>query len=269
MARCSNSKRLQPPSEMPRKVSLLTAMVVYAGLASICTAQGADDFALSPVFPSLLQVLPWVSGLLLLVAPVAWVRRLQRRRLLNSHNSLQSLRGLSWRDFQHLVGDGFRRQAYAVEVRSTAARAGGIDLVLTNGDRKILVQCRHGDRPQIGLDTVQRLHASMYAERATGGLVVTSGAISDEARAFAADKPIALIEGPALLELVLRSRITHANRSDAPARREPYLGTSIEDLRACSLCGGPMVEGPIASRLDPDPGPWVCPSTRCAGVQPA
>jgi restriction system protein len=197
------------------------------------------------------------------------VKRIQRRRLLGSPYSLESLRELSWRDFQRLVGDGFRRQGYTVERRPIAARAGGIDLVLTKEDRKILVQCQHGAEPQIGLDAVSLLHALLKTERATGVLVVTSGAISDEARAFAADKPIALIEGPALLELVMRSRMVLAARSDAPARREPYLGTSIENLHECPLCGGPMVEAPGSSTLDANAGAWICPSTRCAGMRAA
>ena len=261
-------KREQPqhPFGMPRRVSLLTALVVCAWLAPACGAQAADDFALPP---TLLQIVPWIWGLMLLAAPVAWVRRLKRRSLLGSQNTLQSLWELSGRDFQRLVRDGFRRQGYVVEMPSAAARAGGIDVVLTKSGRKILVQCRHGDRPQIGLNAVEPLAALMGAEGATGVLIVTSGAIGDEARAFAADKPIALIEGPTLLELVTRSRAAGSHRSGAPARREPYLSASIADLRECPLCDGRMIAAPQTATLSDEPGQWVCPSTRCTGARAA
>jgi restriction system protein len=269
MARYTRRNRFHLPPGPTTKVGFLTAVALYAGLAPAFIAQAADDLALSPLLPSALQMVPWVSGLALLVAPVAWMRH-KRRHLLDSRASLESLRGLSWRDFRRLVGDGFRRQGYAVQPHPRAGPTGVFDLVLTKDTRKILVQCWHGDRAHAGLEAARLLHASMDAQSATGGLIVTSGTISAEGRAFSDDKPIALIEGRTLMELVLRTREVRSGGTGAPIRREPYLGISIEPSRECPRCGAVMVEAPRGvSTLVVDPQPWVCESADCAGSSSA
>jgi len=56
-----------------------------------------------------------------------------------------ALDGMSWREFEMLVGEGFRLQGFQVVETGGGGADGGIDLVLTkpgtNGGEKFLVQC--------------------------------------------------------------------------------------------------------------------------------
>ena len=81
----------------------------------------------------------------------ALVGRTLRRRLLDGQRDLDSIRVLPWREFEHLVGEAFRRQGYRVEERGGAAPDGGIDLVLFKNGRKTVVQCKRWKTRQVVL----------------------------------------------------------------------------------------------------------------------
>src|SRR5262245_58297875 len=139
MTYCRSEAHQRRP-HMPLLGRALPVLVGFVGWVGVCLAQTADG--LSPFSP-LLQVVFWLTGVVILAAPVAWMRRVQRHNLLGSQHTLQSLRALPSRDFQWLVGDGFRRQGYAVKFAATAGRA--FDMVLSKAGRRILVRCSRGN----------------------------------------------------------------------------------------------------------------------------
>ena len=49
---------------------------------------------------------------------------------------------MSWREFEMLVGEAFRRRGCFVEETGLGGKDGGIDLVVSKGGRKELVQCK-------------------------------------------------------------------------------------------------------------------------------
>ena len=56
--------------------------------------------------------------------------------------STNALDGMSWREFEMLVGEAFRLQGYRVIETGGGGADGGIDLVLFKGSEKFLVQCK-------------------------------------------------------------------------------------------------------------------------------
>lgn len=138
--------------------------------------------------------------LFVLWAVVVWQHYQLRQLTDRSAMSLEQLFALSPRDFEHYVAELFQERGYKVEVRGRAGDL-GVDLELTRADgRRAIVQCKRY-RHAIGPDIVRELFGTMVHERAAHGFLVTTADISDGARAWAADKPITLIDGSALTTL--------------------------------------------------------------------
>ena len=105
----------------------------------------------------------------------AW-RRKKRQNLVSDVAQSQAsdaLDGMSWREFEMLVGEGFRLQGYQVVETGGGGADGGIDLVLTkpgkSGGEKFLVQCKQWRAFKVGVDVVRELYGVMAARGATGG----------------------------------------------------------------------------------------------------
>ena len=70
---------------------------------------------------------------------------------------------MSWRDFELLVGDAFRRKRYAVEKRGGGAPAGGVDLVLCTNGKSTVVQRKPCRDMLVSGQPVLELFAVMHA----------------------------------------------------------------------------------------------------------
>lgn len=112
------------------------------------------------------------------------------------------LRGLPRKDFELLVGDAFRRRGYGVRSPWADSRHHNKDLELRRDGRHFLVDCSDWRSSRAGAAAVRALHSRLEATGATGGFAVTSGQFTPEARHFAAEKDIELIDGRQLKELV-------------------------------------------------------------------
>ena len=66
---------------------------------------------------------------------------------------------------------------------------GGIDLKLKVSGSLDVAQCKHW-KEQIGLPVVRDLYGAMIHFEARTGFLLTTGGVSESARAFAAGKPI-------------------------------------------------------------------------------
>jgi restriction system protein len=105
---------------------------------------------------------------------------------------------MHWRDFERLVGEAFRRRGFKVTGFGVRGSVGTVDLALTRGGERFLVQCKHWRKPQIGVLLVRELNAAVSAVGARGGYLITAGGFAREARAFARHTPIELIDGQTL-----------------------------------------------------------------------
>ena len=148
----------------------------------------------------------------------AWRRRKRKKLVADVARSqaTDALNGMSWCEFEMLVGEGFRLQGYQVVETGGGGADGGVDIGLTkpgkSSGEKFLVQCKQWRAFKVGVDVVRALYGAMAAKGATGGFVVTSGRFADEAISFASGRNVTLLDGPKLHGL-LRQAKAGAERS--------------------------------------------------------
>ncbi len=199
---------------------------------------GASLGPLFAPFAWLVLALCWMAAL----ASFLGARR--RRRLLDTCNTLENLASGSWHEFELLVGEAFRRQGYAVEETGLGGPDGGIDLILRKQGRKVLVQCKQWNRRQVGVSVVREMAGLLAHHGASAVKIVGIGTFTRDAEAFAAGKPIELVSGEALLEMI-RAVQPPASVPQATTRIEPSLSPALppsSPASACPKCGSALVE---------------------------
>lgn len=148
--------------------------------------------------------------------------------------SRAALEGMSWREFERLVAETFRRKGFEVVRRGGAGPDGGVDIELRLGSDKYLVQCKQWKSSQVGVAVVRELFGVMAAEHAVGGFVVASGHFTDDARRFAEGRAIELVDTHELLQMV---EATRGNGATAPT---PISSSRDQSVPSCPLCGASM-----------------------------
>lgn len=167
------------------------------------------------------------------------------------------LNAMSWQEFEVLVGEAFLRRGYSVLDVGGGGADGGIDLVLMKGKESFLVQCKQWKAYKVGVDVVRELYGVMAAKGATGGFVVTSGAFTDDAKAFATGQNIMLIDGNALHALI---------RGVSPQSTKP---APPSDSLACPICQSPMVKRTAKRGVNAGNEFWGCSRyPACKGTRP-
>lgn len=191
--------------------------------------------------------LNFLACVVLAAAAVSAIKQLFRRKLLDRQDNLSSLRSLSWREFEQLVGEAYRRQGYDVEETGGGGADGGIDLVLRGHGETVLVQCKQWRVLQVGVDKVRELFGVLHAQGATRGFLVTTGTFTNEARSFSAGKPLMLVDGPALAIFVHQVRTSPQPATSTfhpPPSTDPTAPPSDRPPASpatCPQCGAPMV----------------------------
>ena len=203
----------------------------------------------------------------------AW-RRKERRNLVSDvaqSKATDALDGMSWREFEMLVGEGFRLQGYQVVETGGGGADGGVDLVLTkagkNGGEKFLVQCKQWRAGKVGVDVVRELYGVMAARGATGGFVVTSGRFTEEAVSFASGRNVTLVDGPKLLGLIRQASVHASPRKPAATPVQPNLAPT--DASTCPLCSKSMVRRTAKRGANAGGEFWGCAGyPACRGTRP-
>ena len=178
-------------------------------------------------------------------AAMSFFRRKQRAALVTDVAQAQSanaLDGMSWREFEMLVGDAYRLQGYRVTETGGGGADGGVDLALTKGNENFLVQCKQWKAYKVGVDVVRELYGVMAAKGATGGFVVTSGRFTDDAKAFAEGRNVQLVDGPKLFAMIKQAKKSLIATAQQPIGKPQVtpLKTAIEPI--CPQCGSAMVK---------------------------
>lgn len=143
---------------------------------------------------------------------------------------------MSWREFEMLVGEGFRQQGYQVTELGGDGPDGGVDLVLRKGSEVFLVQCKHWRSKKVRVDVVRELYGVMAARGAAGGYVVTAGDFTADAQAFATGRNVELVNGARLQQLLQQGRAREAIPLP-PSSAAPAAAAAIPE---CPACTAPM-----------------------------
>ena len=168
------------------------------------------------------------------------------------------LAGISWQDFELLVGELFRRRGYSVVETPTGAD-GGVDVVARRGGDKVLVQCKHWRSRDVGVAVVRELYGVVTAQKASGGAIATGGRFTAEAVRFARQVNIELIDGA-----VLRAE-ARSGRGAVPS--EPVV-EALPGAPDCPRCQSRMVKRTARRGAQVGKVFWGCPRyPECKGIR--
>jgi restriction system protein len=221
-------------------------------------------------FANIGQYVVFIIGLI--GAVISFVRRKRRAALVMDVAQAQSadaLDGMSWREFELLVGEAFRLQGYRVTETGGGGPDGGIDLALTKGTEKFLVQCKQWKAYRVSVDVVRELYGVMAARGATGGFVVTSGRFTDDARKFAEGRNVQLVDGSKLFAMIKQAKQSLATNAQ-PASSKPQMATPRAVASpSCPLCSSSMVKRVARNGSNAGGEFWGCSTfPKCSGVRP-
>lgn len=112
--------------------------------------------------------------------------------------TLERLRALPWEALAGALEEAFRRQGYEVK-RLAGPQA---DFELVQGPRTTLVACKRWKATRTGIEPLRELEAAREAREAHECIYVAAGEVTEQARAFAAQKNIRLLQGAELAKLL-------------------------------------------------------------------
>lgn len=125
---------------------------------------------------------------------------------------MSSVRELPWDGYSALIADIFRHRGHDV-FAGDGPDGDVIDLELFDGEARLIVNYQLRGMRQISIAPLQEMAIVGERNGATQVLLITDGDFSPEAHRFAADHSLTLVDGDALLELVLDLTL---KRSKAP-----------------------------------------------------
>jgi hypothetical protein len=134
---------------------------------------------------------------------LGWNGQQARPRRSESHRVLASVRELSWEGYSSLVADIFRHRGHHVFAGEGPDRD-VIDMeVSQDGLGRLIVNCQLRGMRQISTAPLEEMVLVAERNGADGVLLITDGDFSAEAHTYAAGRSLILVDGEALLDLVL------------------------------------------------------------------
>ncbi|MCC4590357.1 restriction endonuclease [Xanthomonas sacchari] len=159
----------------------------------------------------------WIAATVLAVA--AWLAAslylwLVRRRENETSAGLHALAGLHWRDFSYMVRRAMREQRDLQDatVDEHTSQEPQSDFVMTRGDARWLLSCKHGRAYRIGSAAVNELGAAARLMGAQGGILITEGKVQRDGIAAAEKQAVEILDGRRIWPLL-----------------KPYLPSELED----------------------------------------
>jgi restriction system protein len=269
-------------SRLPWWVSLILATLSYFVLHSLAVnevsiLQGLESMGenvKNQVIKSMARVGQYILPFIFIMGAIlSFMGRMKRQHLFASTNTAQSqsiINGMSWQEFELLVGEAYRRKGY--KVTETAGGAdGGIDLVLTKAGERTLVQCKHWRSRRVGVKVIRELYGVMVANGAEYGDVVASGEYTQEAKKFASANHIELINGKRLTGMIRSAQQPAMNtakkNTDLPPYNSPMLVAAKNPI--CPKCNAQMVKRTAKRGDNVGKSFWGCSSfPKCRGIKP-
>lgn len=256
--------------KLPPWVSVALGVVSYVALESY------QRTAIAPKAPVLLSVStslypPIALSFFVAMAVISAFHRFRRGRLVDEQTGLETLKTTPWKHFEYLVAEAFRRQGYAVDYSMDSGPDGGVDVVLQKGGRKTLVQCKRRNQYSVGVSVVREMFGILHDQKADEVMVVTTGEFTADASAFAKGKPIRLINGPELWQMVREVQSGAKEQDLTNAISPPEVRHAVAmttSSPACPLCATPMVRRTAKRGANAGNQFWGCETyPSCKGVR--
>lgn len=245
-------------------VMALLALGVTLLLRDWAHMPGAGGAARQLVFELLRWGLPALLGLC-----VFWGKRLGPEATSGAEEPLDItavLKGLTWAQFEKLVGEAFRQRRFAVLANGDGPGPEDVDMVLRKGGETHLVLCKHWRAERVGVQVLRDLQLTMAGRSAASAYVLTAGHFSDDARAFAKAAAIHLVEGPRLsrwLKLAQRSLKSVSGSATGSG------GSAESASPACPKCQAPMIKRQARRGVHAGSTFWSCTRyPQCHGARP-
>ena len=262
---------IEATSKLPWWVGLALAAVSYFVLHAIASTPigtAADLKQLGEsvgrqVYTTLAFYFQYILPALFVIGAIlsAIGRRKRKSLFVQAATSDDALNRMTWQEFELLVGEYFRNRGFSVKEMGGGGADGGVDLIVSSGNDRYVVQCKKWRAKQVGVATVRELYGVMGATGAAGAFVVTSGSFTQDAGRFAEGREIELVAADYLLAEVRKDRNAAAPALDmATDPRNP----------ACPLCGSTMLIK--KARKGPNAGGafWGCSTfPKCRGTRQA
>lgn len=217
--------------------------MAYLGLRFAFPALVPDNPFFVPLSTALPRLAPFVAIILLIPAPFSAFNSYRKRKLLDEQSGLESIRSLTWKQFEELVAEAFRRKGYEVRENHRGGADGGIDIKMEKDGELHIVQCKQWKARKIGVNIIREMYGVMVSEGAASVSVITSGTFTREADSFAKGNPIDLIDGTGLAALVrdVRSILGSPSAQGMPTLA-PGVGYSPQVRSVnCPRCGNELV----------------------------
>jgi len=244
-SRRSSGSDLIDTAALFRDMPLVYAIVAAVLVALLCEVvapllaplyQKADGINFAVVFLPFVQIIGgFLAGSILLFglwgAAARWFEGRSDRFRLDAQTGIESVRRLSWQEFERLLGEVYRRQGYEVVQRGGPMADGGADLELRRDGERLLVQAKHWKERMVRLPQVRELWGAVADEHADGAILVTSGNFTNDARRWTDKKNLTLVDGIELGHLVAKMSSGPSPNAVVPSGHD----------HLCSNCGRPMV----------------------------
>jgi restriction system protein len=135
-------------------------------------------------------------------------RIVENRDVDNEMNVDANIAAMPWEDFEHLVRQLFEWEfgGKGIEVKVfRLSRDHGVDAVMYDPDPlrggKYVLQAKRYTRT-VDVAAVRDLYGTVINEGANRGILVTTSGFGPDSREFAKNKPITLVDGPNLIEML-------------------------------------------------------------------
>jgi hypothetical protein len=190
-------------------------------------------------------------------------QQIEQIRRLSRPQARRKLQTLGPELLQALTAILFQRSGYEASVTHTTVLEGA-DIVAAKEGWTVVVQCRgSGSASAVGLPAARDLHAAMLGQQADEAYLVTTAQVAAQARQWAADKPIHLLDGWALVDWIRDSE--EPASGPLAGLRGPYVlagalaGLALIVLALAAVLAYPQISARLGITQRPSAA-WVPPT---------
>ena len=176
----------------------------------------------------------------------------ENKNWLKGRDTLGTIRELSPTEFELFICDLFEQLGFST-THTGKSHDGGVDVVAEKNGVKYYIQCKKFITREVTLGALRDFYGSLVDHLANGvGYFITTNKFTLEAKKFAEDKPIELIDGYRLLEYMkmVEQKTNTEYYFDNQAKKSNIGIVNQEDshinktnnYKKCPRCGGELVE---------------------------